>query len=219
MDVTRSLNGKQLMDCDVVDTDGEKIGRIGDMTFSFEDGELKLTQFVMAGSRWEEFLESIRVKPDRDPIFDASLIRQIGDKVELTTNVNSLKTTLDEDAVPKGEILWSKFKDKPIVDKDGSKVGNALDIDFDIDGQASLTVGGGVVEETLEALGLKADIDIIVHASTIGSIADEIHLNVSRDELRNTLGEELDKPEVKEARSELATHRGVVKVRLFTRPM
>jgi len=77
------------------------------MTFTF-DGQLKLAQFVLAGSDWEEFLESIKLRPDKDPLFDASMIRRIGDKVQLESNVNALKTTLDKYAVPKGEVRWSE---------------------------------------------------------------------------------------------------------------
>ena len=92
---------------DVIDTSGEKIGRIGDLTFKF-DGDLKIAQFILAGPRFEEFLEAIKVKPDRDPIFDVSLIKKLGDKVHLDTSANSLKTTLDECAISDEEIRLSE---------------------------------------------------------------------------------------------------------------
>lgn len=218
MDVDKSLNCNELRDCDVVDSTGKKIGKIGDMTFTF-DGNLNLSQFVLVGSAWEEFLESVGVRPDKDPLFDASLIRRIGDKVQLTSNVNSLKTTLDKDAIPKGEVRWSELKDKYIIDKDEVGVGKAVDIDFDIDGTASLTVGGGVIEETLESLGLKADVDIIVPAETIESMGDKIKLKVSKDELKLTMDKALENLEVKKARDEAATQRDVAKVRLFQKLM
>jgi sporulation protein YlmC with PRC-barrel domain len=215
VDVDKSLNCNELRDCDVVDSTGKKIGKIGDMTFTF-DGNLNLAQFVLVGSAWEEFLESIGARPDKDPLFDASLIRRIGDKVQLATNVNSLKTTLDEDAIPKGEVRWSELKDKYIVDKDDVGVGKAIDIDFDIDGTAALTVGGGVIEETLEAIGFKADVDIIVPAETIESMGDKIKLKVSKDVLKLTMDKALENLEVKKARDDVATQRDVAKVRLFS---
>ena len=174
------MNCRELRDCDVVDSDGQKVGRINDMTFTF-DGQLKLEQFVLAGSAWEEFLESVKIRPDKDPLFDASMIRRIGDKVQLESNVNALKTTLDKGAIPKGEIRWSELSKKHIIDKDNVAVGKAIDIDFDIDGTASLTVGGGIVEETLEKIGLKDDIDIIVPAEAIESIDEQVRLNISKD--------------------------------------
>jgi sporulation protein YlmC with PRC-barrel domain len=217
VDIVKSLNCRELRDCDVVDSTGRKVGRINDMTFTF-DGQLTLQQFVLAGSHWEEFLESVKIKPDKDPLFDASLIRRVGDQVQLVSNVNSLKTTLEEDAIPKGEIRWSEFSKKYIVDKDHVRVGKAIDIDFDIDGSASITVGGGLIEESLERIGLKDDIDIIVPAETIASIADDIKLNVSKDELQLTMDEALDKPEVHAIKDSRDVQRSVVKVRLFHRP-
>jgi sporulation protein YlmC with PRC-barrel domain len=127
-----------------------------------------------------------------------------------------LKTTLDEDSIPKGEIRWSELKDKYIIDKDDVGVGNAIDIDFDIDGTASLTVGGGIIEETLESLGIKADVDIIVPAETIESMGDKIKLKVSKDELKLTMDKALENRRVKKARNDIATDRDVAKVRLFS---
>ena len=216
MDVTKSLNCRDLRDCDVVDSDGKKVGRINDMTFTF-DGQFKLEQFVLAGSDWEEFLESIKVRPDKDPLFDASMIRRIGDKVQLDSNVNTLKTTLDEGAIPKGELRWSELSKKHIVDKDDVSVGKAVDIDFDLDGTASLTVGGGMIEETLERIGLKEDIDIIVPAETIESIGDKIKLKVSKDELQHTMDEALEAPEVRTAKERTEARRDIMKVRLYNR--
>jgi sporulation protein YlmC with PRC-barrel domain len=218
VDITKSLNCREISNCDVVDSSGQKVGRINDMTFTF-DGQFKLEQFVLAGSDWEEFLESIKMRPDRDPLFDASMIRRIGDEVHLESNVNALKTTLDKGAIPKGEFRWSELSKKDIVDKDDVPVGKAVDIDFDLDGTASLTVGGGLIEETLEKIGLKDDIDIIVPAETIHSIGDTIKLKVSKDELRLTMDKELDTPEVREIKDRTSTERHIVKVRLFHGPI
>ena len=212
------MNCRELRACDVVDSDGQKVGRINDMTFTF-DGQLKLEQFVLAGSAWEEFLESVKIRPDKDPLFDASMIRRIGDKVQLESNVNALKTTLDKGAIPKGEIRWSELSKKHIIDKDNVAVGKAIDIDFDIDGTASLTVGGGIVEETLEKIGLKDDIDIIVPAEAIESIDEQVRLNISKDQLQLTMDEALESPEVHAAKDRRQVEQGVMKVRLFHRPI
>lgn len=198
----------------MVDSSGEKVGRINDLTFTF-DGTLKLSQFILAGSKWEEFLESAKIRPDKDPVLDASLIRVIGDTVQLDTNVNSLKTTLDEGAIQPGEIRWSDLTKMDILDQDEVKVGRAVDVDFDIDGTASLTVGGGFIEETLESFGIKADIDILVPAKTIASVSDNIKLNVTKDELKLTMDKALEKPEVKKAKEMPANKRAEVKIRLF----
>ncbi|MHA2058714.1 MAG: PRC-barrel domain-containing protein [Candidatus Thorarchaeota archaeon] len=208
------MNGKEIRNCDVVDSSGEKVGRINDMTFKF-DGTLKLSQFILAGSRWEEFLESVKIKPDKDPLLDASLIRMIGDTVQLSTNVNSLKTTLDKGAIEIDEIRWSDLTKMDIFDKDDVKVGRAVDVDFDTDGTACLIVGGGLVEESLEAVGLKADVDVLVPSGHVTAIRGKIVLDVSKDDLQLTMDKALEKPEVKKARERTTDERAAFRVRLF----
>ena len=214
MDVVKSLNCRELRNCDVVDSSGAKVGKINDLTFTFE-GVLKLKQFILAGSKWEEFLESVKFRPDKDPVLSASLIKKIGDEVHLNTNVNSLKTTLDEGAIELGELRWSKLTKMDIYDKDNVKIGRAVDVDFDTDGTACLIVGGGFVEESLEAIGLKSDVDILVPSERIVTIRDKVVLDVSRDNLKLTMDEALENPEVKKAKEMPADKRAAVKVRLY----
>jgi sporulation protein YlmC with PRC-barrel domain len=214
VDVVKSLNCRELRNCDVVDSSGTKVGKINDLTFTFE-GALKLKQFILAGSKWEEFLESVKFRPDKDPVLSASLIRKIGDEVHLNTNVNSLKTTLDKEAIELGELRWSKLTKMDIYDKDNVKIGRAVDVDFDTDGTACLIVGGGFVEESLEAIGLKSDVDILLPSEHIVSIHDKVVLDVSRDNLKLTMDEALENPEVEKAKALPADKRAAVKVRLY----
>ncbi|MHA2242000.1 MAG: PRC-barrel domain-containing protein [Candidatus Thorarchaeota archaeon] len=212
MEIARSLCSNDLKKSDVVDSAGNKVGHIGDLTFTF-DGVLKLKQFILSGPVWEEFLEAIKVKPDRDPVFDATLIKKIGDKVHLNTSANSLKTTLDKDAISAEEIRLSKLAKLDIHDKSGVKVGRANDVDFDVDGSVSIIVGGGFFEEKLEAIGLKTDIDLIVPCDVIESISDKILLKVSKDELGTTMEEVQERIKT---RKDVETQREVSKVRLFS---
>lgn len=204
---------------DVVDSSGNKVGKVGDLTFTFDKG-LKLSKFILAGPRFEEFLESIKVRPIQDPVFDGSLITKIDEKVHLDTSINSLKTTLDKDAIREGEIRLSKLEKMDIVDSTGKKIGRAIDVDFDVDGTVSMIVGGGFIEEKLEAAGLKSDVDIIVPGSVISSISDKIRLRVSKNELATTMDDALKSNEAKKAKTVKATQRDVAKVRLYSqRPM
>jgi len=135
--------------------------------------------------------------------------------VHLDTNVNSLKTTLDKDAITEGEIRLSKLEKMDIVDSTGKKIGRAIDIDFDMDGTVSVIVGGSFIEEKLEAAGLKEDIDIIVPGDVITSISNKICLSVSESELATTVNDALKSADIKKAREERSVYRQVTKVRLF----
>ncbi len=87
-----------------------------------------------------------------------------------------------------------------IIDSKGVKIGQAVDIDFDKDGSAALTVGGGFIEEKLEAIGLLDDIDIIIPAKVIQSISKRIILNISRGDLKDNLDRALEDSELREYR-------------------
>lgn len=214
MEINQSICCKRIKKADVIDANGEKIGHIGDLTFKF-DGDLKLSQFILAGPAFEEFLEAIKVRPNKDPIFDSSLITKMGDTIHLSSTRDSLKTTLDDCAISDDEIKLSRIEKLEIIDKDGIKVGKAVDIDFDIDGSASLIVGGGFFEEKLEALGLKTDVDLIVPGKVISKIGNEICLSVGKQDLALTMEEAVKTPSEVRARNDMQTHREVSKVRLF----
>ncbi len=215
MEIKQSICCRELRKADVVDMSGKKIGHIGDMVFKF-DGALRLSKFVLSGPLTEEILESLRVKKDFDPVFDATMIKKLGDKIQLATDKNALKTTKDKDVIGSNEIKLSRLEELEILDTHGTPVGKAIDVDFDKDGSASLIVGGGFFEEKLEALGFKRDIDILVPGEAIEKIGDKIHLNVAKKDLNLTMEEELKMDAAKKKRSDIVVHRDMSRVRLFT---
>ncbi|MHA2071345.1 MAG: hypothetical protein ACW985_06115 [Candidatus Thorarchaeota archaeon] len=184
MDLSKSVCCKEIKKMDVMDPSGKKIGRILDLTFTF-DGSLKLEHFILGGSRMEEFLEAIKLKPDEDPVFDSTLIKKVDDHIHLDTTASSLKAA--HDTISDDEIKFSDLQKLDILDKDNVKVGRAIDVDFELDGRTALIAGGGFIEEKLEAIGLKDDIDIIVPFEVIVSIDESIRLSVSKDELDASL--------------------------------
>ncbi|MFW9931764.1 MAG: PRC-barrel domain-containing protein [Candidatus Thorarchaeota archaeon] len=219
MEINQSICCRKLKRADVLDLKEKKIGHIGDMVFKF-DGELKLSKFVLSGPLSEELMEVLRIKKDSDPIFDASMIKRLGEKVQLTAEKSSLKTTRDKDAIGANEIRFSNLEKLEIIDKHGEKVGKAIDVDFDKEGTASLIVGGGFFEEKLEAIGFKKDVDIIVPSEVIAKIDNKICLKVAKEDLALTMEEELKMSSAKKARSDIVVHRDVSRVRLFShRPL
>ena len=215
MKLTRSICSREIKKTNVLDSKGEIIGKVGDLTFAF-DGELSLSKFILAGSRWDEFLESIKVRPNKDPVFDSSLIERIDDHVHLNTTVDSLKTTLDSDAIPEGDIRLSHLERMDIMDKDKKKIGRAIAVNFNLDGTVSMIVGGSFIEEKLEAAGLKADVDILVPGDVISEIDNMVHLNVSKESLSTTMDHALKDKEVLRVQRDMPVQRDVTKVQLFT---
>ncbi|MHA2386570.1 MAG: PRC-barrel domain-containing protein, partial [Candidatus Thorarchaeota archaeon] len=84
----------------VVDSQGETLGTVIDFIFTIQDNKLIPKSIIVGGSRMEELLESIGVRPDKDPIFDVENIDVIGeDKITLTVDGATLCTTLDEGTI------------------------------------------------------------------------------------------------------------------------
>ncbi|MFX1483883.1 MAG: PRC-barrel domain-containing protein [Promethearchaeota archaeon] len=175
---------QEIKKMDVMDASGKKIGKISNLTFTF-DGSLKLKHFILGGSRMEELLEAINLRPDEDPVFECTVIKKIDTHIHLDTSVNGLKDF--HDTISDDEIEFSDLQKLDIIDKDSVKVGRAINVDFDLDGRSALIAGGGLIEEKLEAFGLKEDVDIIVPFKVIVSIDESIRLSVSKDELDTSL--------------------------------
>ena len=70
----------------------EKIGRVIDIHFQ-KDGKYK---FIVGGSALEEFLEKIRVIPDKDLIVPGSSVTEISNKIQVNIGKADLITTLHE---------------------------------------------------------------------------------------------------------------------------
>lgn len=179
---------------DVTDASGEKVGRVVDFIVRFTDNRIDLKSVVLGGGRIEELLESLGLRPDKDPVFQLDCIDSISDIVHLKVDVSTLKTTLDPSAMEAGDMKMSELAKLRVVDSDGFKVGNVMDVWFDDNTKPWLVIGGGFLEETLEKLGAQPDIDLLLPAEFISEIREkEICLKWTRFQLEATCKDEYTK--------------------------
>ncbi len=178
----------------VYDSKGEKIGKIIDFIFDFTDNKIVLKSVVLGGSRKEEFLEAIGLRPDDDPIFQVDCIDRMEEDIHLGVPKESLKSTLDKDAIGEGHMKLSTVTKLPVIDADDIKIGNVIDVWFDAADQPLLVIGGGFVEETLERLGLQPNIDLLVPQHVIADIDSErIRLKWTKFQLRSNCESEYER--------------------------
>jgi sporulation protein YlmC with PRC-barrel domain len=176
---------------DVTDASGEKVGRVVDFIVRFTDNRIDLKSVVLGGGRIEELLESLGLRADKDPVFQLDCIDSISDIVHLKVDVNTLKTTLDPSAMEAGDMKMSELAKLRVVDSDGFKVGNVMDVWFDDNTKPWLVIGGGFLEETLEKLGAQPDIDLLLPEEFISEIREkEICLKWTRFQLEATCKDE-----------------------------
>lgn len=184
-----AIRGKE-----VIDSKGEKFGEIMDGIFDISENMIDLKYFVVGGGLVEEFLESIKAKPDIDPILKVEDIENIDDKVHLKVQCEALKKTLDPGVMTENDIKFSALSDIKVVDSDGFKIGFIIDIWYDCDGQMWLVLGGGFFEELLERLHAQPDIDLLVPPGFIKSVdRKSIKLNRTRFQLESTCEDEYKK--------------------------
>ncbi len=184
----------QMMKKKVVDSTGKDIGTVNDFIVSYTPNSVALKSIVLGGGRLEEFLESVGLRPDIDPVFQLDCISQIQEEIILITEGNSLKTTHDKGTIDEGDMRLSKFSKLPIKDTDGMKVGNVIDVWFDLNGEPWLVAGGGSVEEVLERIGVQPDIDLLIPMEFIDTISkDEVRLKYTKFQLESTCEDEYDK--------------------------
>jgi sporulation protein YlmC with PRC-barrel domain len=184
----------QLKHKPVLDSEGTKIGKVDDFIIEFSENAVVLKSVVIAGGRIEELMESIGIKPDKDPIFQMDCIGSIDEEVNLNVPADSLKTTLDEGAQGDNEMRLSKFARIPVYDSDGFKIGTVIDIWYDIEGKPWLVLGGGFVEETLEKVGVQPDIDLLVPMAFIENISKKkIELKYTKFQLESNCEDEYEK--------------------------
>ena len=190
-----NLKYGQLKNKDVVDSQGQPVGRVVDFIFTVEGTKLQPKYIVLGGGRVEEFLESIGARPDNDPVFTTQVMESVDeDKIVLCADHDMLKSTLDSDVIGENDRKFSEISKIKVIDADNIKVGNVIDVWFADDGEVYLLLGGGFFEETLERLRAQPNIDLLASHKDIESFGDkEIKLKWTKFQLQSNCEKEYDK--------------------------
>ena len=91
---------------------------------------------------------------------------------------------------PLANVRLSELQRKRVIDSAGTRIGHVNDIWLEQDGSFSLIVGGGFIQETLQRLHVRPEIDLLVPPEWIESVgADEIIRRWTRFQLESTCQE------------------------------
>ncbi|MHA2503858.1 MAG: PRC-barrel domain-containing protein [Candidatus Kariarchaeaceae archaeon] len=183
------INMSELDNCIIEDKTGDQIGRLIDCTLRHSpDHGLHLTKFVVGGSKFEEFLELIKVKKDVDPVFSVDVIqRATPGRIQLNIAKDELKSTfINEDAISDDEFKLTSLRRTPVFDANNEKIGRVIDLQFDGD-SFQLILGDSVATEWAESVGLQQDIDFLIAPSFIQTFGmDGISLSKEKTDLKST---------------------------------
>ena len=89
------------------------------------------------------------------------------------------------------ELKYSDIRNKDVIDSKGQKVGEVNDWIFgcgeNILNLKYVVLGGGRIEEFLESIGARPDIDPVIRLEDVESISDKVYLKVDSATLKKTL--------------------------------
>ena len=89
------------------------------------------------------------------------------------------------------ELKYSDIRNKDVIDSKGQKVGEVNDWIFgcgeNILNLKYIVLGGGRIEEFLESIGARPDIDPVIRLEDVESISDKVYLKVDSATLKKTL--------------------------------
>ncbi len=89
------------------------------------------------------------------------------------------------------ELKYSEIRSKDVVDSNSEKVGEVIDWIFNCANNKLdlkyIVLGGGRVEELLESIGARPDIDPVIKLEDVDSISDKIYLKVDGESLKKTI--------------------------------
>lgn len=176
---------EDMKNCDVFDVNDKKLGRLLDAVVKKTDDGWDLSKFTIGGSRFQELLEDLGVKPDIDPVFPVDLIASVAPRsIKLSVPGDSLKsTTIEADAIGSDEIKLSQLSSVKLIDAEDKNMGNIIDMKF-ADGHFHFVLGDGAWKEFLEDIGLLTDVDYLISPKYIDSIdAKTIKLSQSKKDL------------------------------------
>ncbi len=183
-----------LMGKKVIDAKNKEAGTVNDFIITYADDTIKLKSIVLGGGRIEEFLESIGLRPDIDPVFQLDCISQITQDAVIIEDADNLKTTLDEGTITEKDMRLSELSKLKIIDSEGMDTGKVSDIWFDIDGSPWLVAGGNPFAELLERIGVLPDLDVLIPMEFIEKLdKDGIRLKYTKFQLEGKCKDEYER--------------------------
>ncbi|NHJ26320.1 MAG: PRC-barrel domain containing protein [Candidatus Lokiarchaeota archaeon] len=169
----------------IICSDGKKIGHIIDVVF---DSKFQLHSFIVGGSFWEEFRESLGIIDDIDPVVPVENIVEINSReIRIDLHKDQLKHKFEEEIFPKNGFLYSNLKRKGITDIYDRKIGKICNMVFLPCGEASFIVNCPKGKNFVPK-GITSKWDLLLPSNEIESISNEkIKLNINAETLEKTL--------------------------------
>lgn len=188
IDIRCSYNG--IKNKQIIDSEGKKVGRIIDAVFN---DKLELTKFVIGGSRLEEWLENRGLRPDIDPLVPISTITKVADKIHLSVNQDTLKTTIDKEGFAENERKFSQITNYPILDSAKENVGLMKSFCINPDQSIEFVIfGDDLNPRLLEKHTITGLLYAFTNKEMVSNEGNQFRLSTSLDEIEHRLKHDIN---------------------------
>lgn len=169
----------------VRDVRGAALGRVADFIIRTGAGVIDVEYLTVAGEG--RVRAALPGKHAAEAVVAFDEIDRIEDEVHLLKE-HDAPASLEERGISREKHLrFSELTKARVIDSGGFRIGHVLDVWLDEDGTTCLVLGGGFIEETLEKLHLRPDVDLLCPANWIESIGGgEVRLRWSGFQLEST---------------------------------
>jgi len=193
MDYPEGVNLSELLGIKIADKNREVIGSLSDVVFSLEK-PIEITKFIAGGTALEEFLEKIKLKTDRDPVFNAADIRSFTkSSIFLNKTHNRLKEAEEqENTETRPEIRFTQLMKTKVIGKNDQKVGNIIDVHFDHD-SVQFILGGGFFRDLIDNIGLVNQDEFLIREEDIIQFSNGLlKISKSKTDLEKVISKHKD---------------------------
>ncbi|MCY3414257.1 MAG: GNAT family N-acetyltransferase [Candidatus Heimdallarchaeota archaeon] len=184
-DIGRGIFFSKFKKIDVIDSNDNKIGHVGDLLFERET--LSVHSFIIYGSLLEEKMEAMHLRDDVDEILPVSLVdrEKIGTSIYSTVPKEDLETTHTNWEPDSSLLLYSKMCTLDVKDRNDESLGHIRDFIFHSDGSFSVVVNAeNAFKHLLEQVHLHHHHDLLIPEKFIEEITeDRIEVRVEKKDL------------------------------------
>ncbi len=172
----------------VVCPDGKKMGRIIDVVF---EDNLNMHSFIIGGSFWEEFRESIGIIDDIDPVIPIEHVIEVTkDEVRIDLTKEQCRHKLEKDVFPENAKMYSQMKRMNIVDYSNKPIGKICNMVFLPCGEPTFIVNAN--KTNIIPKGVTSHWDLLIPHTHVEEMSSKyMKLNVNAEQLSLALNDKV----------------------------
>jgi sporulation protein YlmC with PRC-barrel domain len=172
----------------VICPDGKKMGHIIDVVF---EDNLNMHSFIIGGSFWEKFRESLGIIDDIDPVIPIEHVIEVTkDEIKIDLTKEQCRHSLEKNVFPENAKMYSQMKRMDILDYSNKSIGKICNMVFLPCGEPIFIVNANKTE--IVPKGITSHWDLLVPHTHVDEMSTKhMKLNVNVKQLSVSLNDHI----------------------------